>query len=91
MNRVLSVRLDEAAIEDARRVSKRLGLTMKEFLESAIRLRAREIEQTVGTDVWQETCGAWARDETVTDAGSRSRKALEASFSRHHRRRASKA
>ncbi len=88
MDRVFSARLDEAAIEDMSRASKKLGITKKEFLESAIRLRVREVERAARTDLWQETCGAWARDETPDVTRSRSRRTLEASFRRHHRRRA---
>jgi hypothetical protein len=87
MDRVFSARLDEAAIEEMSRAAKRLGVTKKEFLESAIRLRLRELEQASGTDVWAETLGAWSRDEPPETTRTRSRAAFESSYRRHGRRR----
>lgn len=89
MDKVFSARLDEAAIEELSRGAKRLGMTKKEFLESAIRLRAREVDRTSGTDIWAETSGIWARDEAVDETRRESRAAFEESFQRHHRRRRS--
>lgn len=87
MDKVFSARLDETAIEEMSRSAKRLGMTKKEFLESAIRLRVRDVEKSTGTDVWEETCGAWARDESVDSTRQRSRAAFEASLRRHQGRR----
>jgi antitoxin component of RelBE/YafQ-DinJ toxin-antitoxin module len=89
MDKVFSARLDESAIEEMTRVAKRLGMTKKEFLESAIRLRARDLDAKSGTDVWEETCGAWARDEDPAGTFARSRQEFEAAFRRHHKRRSS--
>lgn len=88
MDKVFSARLDEGAIQEMTRVAKRLGMTKKEFLESAIRLRAQHLDAQSGTDLWEETSGAWVREEAITGTRVRAREAFEASFRRHHARRA---
>lgn len=82
MDKVFSARLDPEAIAEMSRAAKRLGMTKKEFLESAIRLRVRELEGEAGTDVWEETLGAWERDESPEATSRRARAAFERSFRR---------
>lgn len=85
MDKVFSARLDEGAIAEMSRVAKRLGMTKREFLESAIRQRVRELEGEADTDVWQETLGAWERDESSHATARRARSAFERSFRRRQR------
>lgn len=87
MDKVFSARLDESALQEMTRVAKRLGMTKKEFLESAIRLRAQDLDAKDGTDAWEQTSGAWTRSEAPAATRARSRKAFEAAFRRHHKRR----
>lgn len=91
MDKVFSARLDESAIAEMNRVAKRLGMTKKEFLESAIRLRARALDAHDSMDLWEETSGAWKREEAAEKTRSRSRKAFESAYRRHHRRRSARA
>ncbi len=86
MDKILSARLDEAVIAEMDRTVKRLGVTKKAFLESAIRARVAEIERATGADVWDETFGAWARDEPVAATRDRARATFERSYRRRHRR-----
>jgi hypothetical protein len=87
LDKVFSARLDVAAIEELTRAAKRLGMTKKEFLESAIRLRVRQVEDAQGSDVWDETSGAWEREEPVETTRKRSRSAFEKGYQRHHKKR----
>jgi hypothetical protein len=87
LDKVFSARLDVAAIDALTRAAKRLGMTKKEFLESAIRLRVRQVEEADGSDVWEETSGAWQREETVETTRKRARSAFEKGFRRHHKKR----
>jgi predicted transcriptional regulator len=81
----LSVRLDETAVETLNRVSRRLGITKKQFLEEAIHQQASRVTLGESFDVWEETCGAWKRQESPRTTIRRARQALEASMMRHHR------
>lgn len=75
MDKVLSARLDEKVIEELDFAVKKLHMTKKQFLEEAIRLRAKEtrIEETLR--VIDESFGAWKReDETIDETLANIRK-----------------
>jgi predicted transcriptional regulator len=85
MDKVFSTRISERVLHELDRLCQRLGRTKKQVIEEAIRLRAASAENG-GRDVWAETCGAWERREKPEKTVQRSRKALESSMTRHHRR-----
>lgn len=85
MDKVFSARLDEIAIDELNGCARRLGLSKKQFLEEAIRLRARQAGTAVGDDVWAETAGAWKRGESVATTVRKARKAFRGAFLRRHR------
>lgn len=90
MDRIFSARLDERVVDEIDRLSRRLGISKKQLVEEAIRLRAGH-GPARATDVWQETAGAWQRDERPTASIQASRRAFEHSMHRHapaERRRA---
>ena len=61
MDKIFSTRLDEAVLDELNRVTRRLGVTKRRFLEEAIRLRADQAGTTGDADVWAETLGASGR------------------------------
>jgi len=86
MDKVFSTRLDEAVLDELNRVTRRLGVTKRRFLEEAIRLRARQSDTPAHTDVWAETLGAWRRRESAPTTIRRARTEFRRTFQRHHRR-----
>jgi antitoxin component of RelBE/YafQ-DinJ toxin-antitoxin module len=86
VDKVISARLDEAVVDQLDRVTRRLGMTKKQFLEEAIRLRASNADRDRTADVWDETCGAWRRREAATTTIRRAREAFQAAMLRHRRR-----
>jgi predicted DNA-binding protein len=84
VDKIFSARLDESVLQKMDRVTSRLGLTKKKFLEEAILGRVEEIQQAYGTDVWDETCGAWKRKEAPDQIRKTIRKEFEKSMRRHH-------
>ena len=87
MAKVLSVRVDEAALEALNRAARKLGLSKKRLVEEAIQLRLREEKRDDATDVWSETCGAWRRRESAGRTVRNVRKAFTAAIERHRPRR----
>lgn len=85
MEKVFSARVDEAALNEMERVARRLGITKKQFLEEAIRLRARQFAARDDVDVWAETLGAWNRKEDARTTIRAARRKFQQSFERHHR------
>ncbi len=84
MEKIFSSRLEEAVLDDMNRWTRQLRMTKKQFLEEAIRLRVRQAERNSRTDVWDETLGAWTRDEPPEVTVQRARKRFRNSFQRHH-------
>jgi hypothetical protein len=87
MDKVFSTRLDEATLDELNRVTRRLGITKRRFLEEAIRLHAQQSGAAGDADVWAETLGAWRRRESARTTVRRIRQRFRQSFQRHHRRR----
>ena len=85
MEKIFSARLDEAVLDELNRVTRRLRMTKKQFLEEAIRLRAHQLGGEADADVWTETSGAWQRAEAPETTIRKARRAFQRSFGRHHR------
>jgi len=76
--------LDEAALDEMERVTRRLKMTKLRFLEEAIHLRAQQPD-AAGADVWSETLGAWKRNERPEATIRGARREFRRAFTRHHR------
>ena len=87
MQKVFSSRLEEGTINEIERLSRRLGISRRQFIEDAIRRHARELhdEEAPGRDIWSETLGAWNRRENVETTIRRARRSFQRGFLRHHR------
>ncbi len=85
MDRIFSTRLDEGTLDELSRVTRKLGISKRQFLQDAIRLRAQQLSRRDDDDVWAETLGAWRRREGARSTIRRARQAFRQSFERHHR------
>jgi hypothetical protein len=83
MQKIFSTRIDEALLNEMDRVTRRAGITKKQFLEDAIRARARELSAAPAPDVWEETRGAWKRRERPATTVRTARSAFQRSIERH--------
>ncbi len=84
MQKIFSARLDEAALDEMDRVTRRLRISKRQFLEEAIQLRARALTVDDRDDVWSETLGAWRRSEQPETTIRRARQAFCRAFDRRH-------
>lgn len=84
MQKIFSARLDEALLNEMDRVTHRARMTKKQFLEEAIRSRARELSASPEPDVWEETRGAWKRAGSPAATVRTARSAFQRSLERHH-------
>jgi hypothetical protein len=85
MQKIFSARLDEAVLNEMDRVTRRAKMTKKQFLEEAIRARARELSASLAQDVWDETRGAWKRRGRPATTVRAARTAFRRSIERHQR------
>ena len=83
MDKILSARVDEAVIQRIGALARQLGTTKKAIIESAVRSFAQRIEEEKGTDVLQQTFGAWDRKETPQTTVKKARKAFRDSMRRY--------
>ena len=84
MQKIFSARLEEATLEELERATRQLGMSKRQFLEEAIRLRAQALTRAAGDDVWTETLGAWRRPASPRTTIRQARSAFRRSFVRHH-------
>lgn len=82
MQKVFSARLDEAVLDEMERVTRKLKMTKRRFLEEAISRQAMDLAGSGESDVWSETLGAWNRKETPTATIRGARESFERSFVR---------
>ena len=87
MDKVFSTRLDEAAIDEMERITRRLGMTKKKFMEDAIQLQAQRLGEGSGPYIWAETAGAWTRREAPEATVRIVKKAFRRTFARRQRPR----
>ena len=85
MQKIFSTRLDEATINEMERATRTLGMSKRQFLEEAIRLRVERVIRDEHGDVWGETLGAWRRRESGATTIRRARQAFQLTFDRRHR------
>ncbi|MGH9366942.1 MAG: hypothetical protein ACRD3M_04630, partial [Thermoanaerobaculia bacterium] len=86
-DKIFSARLDEAALDEMERVTRKLKMTKRRFLEEAIHLRARQLSEGEDGDVWSETLGAWRRRERPEATIRRARQEFQRAFERLRRER----
>jgi predicted transcriptional regulator len=67
MDKIMSIRIDEAVIRHFDMLAKKLGTSKKTILENAIRYYAEKIEAEQGFDVTTHTFGSWQRDESAAE------------------------
>jgi hypothetical protein len=84
MQKIFSTRLDEATLNEMERVTRKLGMSKRQFLEEAIQLRVERSSRDEQGDVWSETLGAWQRRESGATTIRRARRAFRQAFARRH-------
>ncbi len=81
MDKVFSTRMDAQLVTEIDRITKKLGIAKKRFIEEAVRMRlAREDSKN---DIWEETSGAWKGNEDAGTRHSEIRDQFERAFQRH--------
>ena len=85
MDKIFSTRLDEGVVVELERITRRLGVTKKSFLENAIKAHVQRLSAEDEADVWTETSGAWRRRESPQRSVSAIRTVMRKNFNRRHR------
>lgn len=80
MDRIISARIDRAAADRIDSLARRLHTSKKRVLERAIALYAAQVDQEGEYDVFEQTCGAWAREDSAAELVETARKAFRDSM-----------
>ena len=83
MDKIISARVDESVAVSIGLLAQRLHTSKRSVIECAVARYAAEVEKDKGIDVFEQTCGAWMREESPERLVRRSRKAFRDSMRRH--------
>ena len=87
MQKVFATRLEEAVINEMERVTRKKGISKRQFLEQAICQYAKSLSTEDQSDIWSETQGAWRRREGPEITARQARRHFQHAMERHHRKR----
>ncbi len=85
MDKIFSARVDESVIRQIGILARQLGKTKKAILESSIQLFAEKMKKEHNLDVFEQTLGAWRREESPGKIREKVRKAFRRSMLRYHK------
>ena len=85
MDRILSARIDDAVYRKISDLSHKLHTSKKAVIEKAVELLGYNCQEQGARDVFDETCGAWQRDETPAETSGKIRNRFNASLTRHQK------
>jgi hypothetical protein len=85
VDKIMSARLDEAALLEMDRVTRKLKMSKKRFLEEAIHHHTQTLTQRGRGDDWTVGFSAWKRNEAAARTVTRVRAAFDLSLERYRR------
>jgi len=83
MERIMSTRIDESVVDLIDRIAREKKLTKKRIIEEAVKNLWQKIKGEKELDIFQDSFGAWKRDEPVGETVLKSRMAFNQSMERH--------
>ena len=83
MERIMSTRIDESVVALIDRIAREKKLSKKKIIEEAVINFWQKIKGEKGLDIFQDSVGAWKRDEPVEETARKARLAFNQSMQRH--------
>ncbi len=85
MDKVLSARIDDRILRQINDLANRMNTTKKAVIESAIELLSMKVDSEKNRDVFDDTCGAWLREESAEETVCHARAAFRNSMFRYNK------
>jgi len=85
MDRIFSARINDAIYKQINDLSSKMHTSKKSVIEKAIGLLGQRYEQEKETNVFDETCGIWKRNEAPKETVAQVRAVFRESVKRHQR------
>ena len=82
MERIFSIRLDDAVCHKISNLSRRMHTSKKSVVTKAIECLCESVEGSGAAGVFEQTCGAWQRRESPETTVEKARAALRNSMKR---------
>ncbi|MDP8209064.1 MAG: hypothetical protein P9L92_20540 [Candidatus Electryonea clarkiae] len=83
MDKIFSVRVDEAVINSISLLAQKLKASKKSIVENAINLYVKKVQEDQNIDILDDTFGSWRREQTADKIVTTSRKQFRDSMVRH--------
>ncbi len=83
MDKIFSARMDEAVIQRIGSLARRLRTSKKRVVENAVAEYAAKLDEREGTDVFEQTSGAWKRKEPAPRLMEKVRGEFRKAMTRH--------
>ena len=79
----MSTRIDESVVDLIDRIAREKKLTKKRIIEEAVKNLWQKIKGEKELDIFQDSFGAWKRDEPVEETVQKLRMTFNRSMQRH--------
>jgi len=85
MDKILSARVHESVIQRIGSLARRLQTSKKRIIEDAVQFYADKVDREEKFDVFEQTCGAWRRNEPAGQVVEEARETFRKSMQRHRK------
>lgn len=85
MDKILSARIDEAVLHKINALAQKLQTTKKSVIENAIEAYAEKINKDEKIDYFEQTLGAWNREESTEETVKTLKDEFNQAQSRHQK------
>ena len=85
MDKILSARIDEIILNKISFLAQKLHVSKKKVIEGAVQMYAQRMESTGDMSVFEQTSGAWKRNESTDQTVSHAKNAFRKSMVRHQK------
>lgn len=82
MDKILSARVDEMILNKISFLAQRLHVSKKKVIEGAVQMYAQKMESTGDMNIFEQTSGAWGRNEPVDQTVNHVKSAFRKSMGR---------
>ena len=85
MDKILSARIDEMVLNKIALLAHKLRVSKKKVIEGAVQMYAQKMESTEDMGVFEQTSGAWKRNESIDQTVNQGKSSFRKSIGRHQK------
>ena len=85
MDKILSARVDEMILNKISFLAQKLHLSKKKVIEGAVQMYAQRMESAGDMNIFEQTSGAWKRNESIDQTVGHAKTAFRKSMERRQK------